>query len=97
MRDRRQGLTDDDFDRLKAERDASLQAEVAAFCAKHGWDAKEVHVHASGAGGCYCACPEGPCQHEFEGWREFEDGNGGSTVCKHCGLDSFSHDIRIMP
>lgn len=97
MRDLRQGLTDADFARLKAERDANLEKEVAAICEEHGWDREKVHFHASGTDGCYCACPDGPCQHEFEGWREFDDGCGGETVCKHCGLGSMSHDMRFMP
>lgn len=93
MTDRRQGLTAADFDRLKAERDASLDA----LCAENGWDREKVHFHASGTGGCYCACPDGPCQHEFEGWREFDGGRGGERMCKHCGLGAMSHDMRFMP
>ena len=37
------------------------------------------------------------CDHEFEGWKEFADGRGGTTVCKHCGLESMAHDMRVGP
>ena len=37
------------------------------------------------------------CQHEFEGWREFEDGNGGEAVCKHCGLGAMAFTLRTGP
>lgn len=97
MRDRRQGLSDADFSRLKAERDSNLASLVDGFCAEHGWDRSEVQFHASGTQGCYCACPDGPCQHQFHGWREFDDGRGGERVCKNCGLGAMSHDMRFMP
>lgn len=104
MRDRRQGLTDADFNRMKAERDAALTAMAERVARDHlGWDGKEpIHYHASGASGCYCACPDGPCQHQFEGWREItadddETVVGGETVCKHCGLGAMSHDLTFMP
>jgi hypothetical protein len=31
------------------------------------------------------------CEHEFSGWRELPD--GGSQVCKHCGLTACEHDM----
>lgn len=99
MRDRRQGLTDADFEQLKTARDAALSQLAETMAREHlGWDGKEpLHFHTHGTSGCYCACPDGPCQHEFEGWREFEDGNGGERVCKHCGLGAMSHDLRVAP
>ena len=26
------------------------------------------------------------CEHDFKGWRNFEDGTGGERVCSNCGL-----------
>lgn len=26
------------------------------------------------------------CDHDFQGWREFEDGCGGEQVCTKCGM-----------
>ena len=45
------------------------------------------------------------CDHEFDGWVEYTDigrdgkeyVSGGSTVCKHCGLDAMSHDMSRGP
>lgn len=34
------------------------------------------------------------CQHDFVGWREFEDGRGGERVCKHCGMGAMEHTLR---
>ncbi len=103
MRDRRQGLTDADFEPLKRERDASLRASAEAMARALGWDGMTpIADHARGTSGCHCACPDGPCQHEFEGWREItaEDDVtviGGETVCRHCGLGAMSHDLGFMP
>ena len=37
------------------------------------------------------------CQHDFKGWREFTDGNGGTTVCTKCGMTAFEHSLRYGP
>lgn len=38
------------------------------------------------------------CDHEFEGWREFEDGLGSEAVCRKCGVGAMEwslwHDER---
>ena len=34
------------------------------------------------------------CQHEFAGWREFADGNGGEQVCKKCGVGAMKASLR---
>lgn len=48
--------------------------------------------------GCRCECSTGGlCEHDFSGWRKFEDGRGATTVCVRCGLDSMSHDLRVLP
>jgi hypothetical protein len=33
------------------------------------------------------------CDHEWAGWREFEDGRGGERVCKKCGLGAMAHSL----
>lgn len=35
------------------------------------------------------------CEHDFGGWRDFEDGNGGEQVCKKCGLGAMAHTLSI--
>jgi hypothetical protein len=34
------------------------------------------------------------CKHNFKGWREFEDGNGGETVCDKCGMGAMTYSLR---
>ena len=38
-------------------------------------------------------CADG-ADHDWQGWREFEDGRGGETVCARCGLGAMSHSLR---
>lgn len=33
-------------------------------------------------------------EHAFQGWREFEDGRGGETVCIHCGMGAMAWSLR---
>jgi hypothetical protein len=35
-----------------------------------------------------------PCEHDFKGWREFEDGRGGEQVCTKCGMGAMEHSLR---
>jgi len=35
------------------------------------------------------------CEHEWGGWREFEDGRGGEQVCKHCGMGAMAHTLSL--
>lgn len=89
--------TEAEFAELKRKRDEAVNKAIDEMCAEQGWERGAVHVHASHAGDCYCDCPNGPCQHEFGGWREFEDGSGGETFCQRCGTGSMSHSMRCGP
>lgn len=33
------------------------------------------------------------CSHEWGGWREFDDGNGGETFCQKCGMGAMSYSM----
>lgn len=35
--------------------------------------------------------------HDFKGWREFPDGNGGETVCTKCGMGAMAWSLRAGP
>lgn len=35
------------------------------------------------------------CKHDFQGWRDFEDGNGGEQVCTKCGMGAMAHTLSI--
>ena len=34
------------------------------------------------------------CAHEFQGWREFADGNGGESFCSKCGMGAMAYSLR---
>lgn len=105
MRDRRQGLTDEDFTKLAKERDEMLEKTISAIAKSHGWDRAKTHAHISPGGNshqCYCACPDGPCQHDWSGpGQDILDDNGQpcgfETTCARCGMGAMSHDVRVMP
>lgn len=82
-----------DFEELRRKRDAAINAIVDAVCAEQGWDRAKVSFHTHDCG-CYCACPDGPCEHEFSGWRDFEDGRGGERTCVKCGMGAMAHSLR---
>jgi hypothetical protein len=87
------GSSEPDFAALRAERDAAVEAVIAGICTEQGWERGDVRVSIN-PGGCYCACPSGPCEHKFEGWRAFDDGLGGEAVCA-CGMGAASHDLMV--
>jgi hypothetical protein len=33
------------------------------------------------------------CDHDFTGWREFEDGHGGEQVCSKCGMGAMAYSL----
>lgn len=88
-------MSDPDFDELRRKRDEVAEQAMRDACAEMGWNTEGMTFH-SGASGCYCDCANGgPCEHEFEGWREFDDGRGGERVCKKCGCGAMSHTLHI--
>lgn len=40
-------------------------------------------------------CGETRCDHDFQGWREFEDGLGGEQACTKCGLGAMAHTLSL--
>jgi hypothetical protein len=93
-------LTDEEFAELARQRDEALAKTLEELRQKYWPNAKteDLHFHVSPPQNqCYCDCPDGPCQHEFSGWRPFEDGRGGEQFCQRCGLGSMAHDIRFAP
>lgn len=88
--------SDAEFDELKRKRDEATSAAVLAICAEEGWDPAMVSVHSSHAGNCYCACPDGPCQHVWDG-KPYEEDCCWSATCSRCGTLALSHDMRVGP
>lgn len=88
--------TDAEFEELKRKRDAAIKRTVERICEKHGLDPATARIHVSGAGGCYCACPDGPCQHIWDGPAYHEE-NMMSVTCSRCGAPAIYHDMRVGP
>ena len=86
-----------DFEKLRRERDETQNAIIKKLAEEHGFE--NFHVNfGGGTSECYCACADGgPCEHEFEGWRDVldDDGDvcGGETVCSRCGMGAMSHSM----
>jgi hypothetical protein len=55
--------------------------------AEHQTDDGEYFVHFSAP----------PCEHDFQGWREFENGLGGEQFCSKCGMGGMEHTLRNDP
>lgn len=93
--------TDAEFDELKRQRDAAIAAMVDAVCAEQGWPRDKAHVHVSGSAQCYCACPDGPCQHLWDGpevtSNDEDQGFWSSASCSRCGAVAMFHDMRCAP
>lgn len=91
-------LTEAEFEQLKLDRDAALDAALGDICEGMGWNKDDVRVHTPHASGCYCDCPTGPCQHEWDGPQvEINGGQGMSVTCSRCGEIAMYHDMRCGP
>jgi len=88
-----------DFAALRAKRDADFAKIIDDICAEAfpNTPPEELLIF-DGPQGCYCSCSSGgPCEHQFTGWRAFEDGRGGEQVCRLCGMGAMSHSLRCDP
>jgi hypothetical protein len=46
----------------------------------------------------FIQCGEKPdCDHDFQGWREFDDGLGGESVCGKCGIGAMEWSMGFLP
>lgn len=81
-----------DFEALRAKRNEAMQGMIDAFAKEQGVEPGKVQSSFN-PNACYCACPDGPCEHDWQGWREFEDGLGGEQVCARCGMGAMHHSI----
>lgn len=89
-----------DFDALRAERNARVERCMMEMAKELGWKEGDPPPTCSfDPEACYCACPDGPCEHDFQGWqeREVEGGVIGETVCTRCGMGAMSHSRRVGP
>lgn len=58
-----------------------------------------VHLDRGGASEtCSCRCPDGPCEHRWDGDpAEFDDGRGWTSTCSRCGMWAINHGMRVAP
>lgn len=35
------------------------------------------------------------CDHDWQGWRTFDDGRGGERVCTKCGMGAMHHSTMF--
>ncbi len=86
-----------DFEALRKLRNEAHEKLLLEICASHGWDRDKIHSSYD-PDACYCACgSDGPCEHDWGGWREFPDGNGGEQFCSRCGMGAMSHGMMYGP
>jgi hypothetical protein len=63
----------------------------------------EVSIHicrGSSSPTCRCECPDGPCEHVWDGeWIEEETRGGtlASVTCSRCGMRAIDHDMWAAP
>lgn len=86
-----------DFDALRAKRNGAVQNMIDGIAKDYGWDTSKVQSTFD-PNACYCACPNGPCEHDFQGSEPIYNDNdeecGAQAVCTRCGLGAMYHDIR---
>lgn len=85
-----------DFEKLRAERNAMRRAFLEKMKSE-GFELVD-HCADSDDSACYCACPDGPCEHTWDGpeWQS-QDGCQSSATCSRCGATALHHDLRVMP
>jgi hypothetical protein len=82
-----------DFEKLRAERNAAIEAHREELAAK-GWHIGECSF--TDPNECYCDCPDGPCEHTWEG-ESWELDSAWSVTCSRCSLPAIWHALRTGP
>lgn len=56
-----------------------------------------VHICGPGTARCACACPDGPCDHRWDGaWIDVDEQESTAT-CSRCGMSALSHGLWVAP
>lgn len=66
---------------------AKLKLEEAASYDREAMKREQLFFHSSPK-------PDA-CDHDFRGWRNFHDGNGGEQVCAKCGMGAMAYSLRV--
>lgn len=86
-----------DFDALRAERNRLALENLRKLADELGCEFGDMQ-HNFNPHACYCACPNGPCEHRWDGeGYESDEGRVWSATCSRCGMTAMSHDQRVMP
>jgi hypothetical protein len=89
-----------DFDALRKTRDENIERIAKELWVELGGNPNEApHFHScEHKAACYCACPDGPCEHQWHGERpilgEDEQPCGFEAFCERCGQGAMSHSMR---
>lgn len=90
-------MSEPDFEKLRAERNRRAEAWLDSFAREHKLDRSKVRSSFNPEA-CYCNCPEGPCEHKWDGEPyQSDDGCGWSRTCSRCDCTAMSHDMRVAP
>ena len=86
-----------DFEALRAARNARVQESMKKLADEHGVPLQSLRSNFN-PNACYCACPDGPCEHDWTGpeWVS-EDQCCVSATCARCGTTAMSHSLRVGP
>ena len=60
-------------------------------------DKRQEQPKEQGLGATFIQCGGADCEHEFSGWREFDDGLGGEQFCSKCGTGAMQWSMRYLP
>lgn len=77
------------FEALRNKRNQAIEA----LAEKYG-----IHHVIFNPNACYCACPDGPCEHKWNGPDYIsQDQTLTSVTCSRCGAIAAYHDMRVGP
>lgn len=88
-----------DFEALRAKRNAAAYEMIKEVAVSLGCGSDKV-VSTFNPDSCYCNCPEGPCEHNWQGSRPLYNSQGREcgfeSFCSRCNMGAMSHDMRFM-
>jgi len=89
-------MSEPDFNALRTKRNASVQATMQKIADEEGIPITSLSTNFN-PNKCYCACPDGPCEHKWDGeWYDSQDGLMQSATCSRCGTLAMSHSMGVM-
>lgn len=80
------------FDLLRAKRNAAVKVSMQKLADEEGIPIEQLQTNYN-PNACYCTCPEGPCEHKWDGKWYVSEGIQSAT-CSRCGTTAFSHSMR---